>query len=159
MTNYKYRDYMELKNLFRSCLEAGVEMSQEVKRLYWREIKRLQREAQSAKAGDMLCAENSSQDSVCQNMILLSLDWQMELGYMPEDLLNVEEHIEAKELSEAIHAAIGQLSEREQKIVALYLQGYTEREIADVIGSCQKSINNWKRAALSKLQKCLKEFR
>ncbi len=153
MANYEYQDYMELKNLFRSYLNnEEIEMSQELKQFFWREIKRLQREAQSAKVDDGECNTH-------QVHTLLSLEQQMELGYMSEDPLNVEELVEAAELSDALYAAIKHLDERSQMIVVMYSEGYTEREIAVMIGGCQKSVNNWKKAAFAELREILVDYR
>lgn len=152
MANYKYQDYMELKNLFRSYLnDEEIEMSQELKQFFWRELKRLQREAQSP--------ETDSGEHNARQLHLLSLEQQMELGYMPEDPLNVEMLIETAELSDTLYAAISQLDERSRIIVEMYSDGYTEREIAVVIGACQKSVNNWKKSALAELRVILVDYR
>ena len=152
MANYKYQDYMELKNLFRSYLnDEEIKMSQELKQFFWRELKRLQREAQSPEA--------DSGEHNARQLHLLSLEQQMELGYMPEDPLNVEMLVETAELSDALYAAISQLDERSRMIVEMYSEGYTEREIAVAIGACQKSVNNWKKSALAELRVILVDYR
>lgn len=153
MANYKYQDYMELKSLFRSYLNnEELEMTQELKQFFWRELKRLQREAQSPET-------DGGEYNARQVNVLLSLEQQMELGYMPEDPLNVEVLVEAAELSDALYAAIDHLDERSQMIVVMYSEGYTEREIAVMIGGCQKSVNNWKKAAFAELREILVDYR
>lgn len=153
MANYKYQDYMELKNLFRSYLnDEEIEMSQELKQFFWCELKRLQREAQSSSL-------DGGEHNTHQINVLLSLEQQMELGYMPEDPLNVEMLVETAELSDALYAALSQLDERRRMIVEMYSEGYTEREIAAVIGACQKSVNNWKKSALAELRVILVDYR
>ena len=71
----------------------------------------------------------------------------------------MEELVESMDLSDALYAAIDQLSERDQLIVVLSSQGYTEREIADEIGACQKSVNNWKRAGIAEIRVYLEDYR
>lgn len=153
MANYKYKDYMELRSLFRSYLDdEKVEMSQELKQFFWCEIKRLQREAQSPEV-------TSGAYNARRVKAPLSLEQQMELGYMPVDPLNVEMLIETAELSDALYTAISQLDERSRMIVEMYADGYTEREIAAVIGGCQKSVNNRKKAAFAELREILTDYR
>lgn len=153
MTNYKYRDYMELRSPFWSYLDdEEIEISQELKQFFWCEIKRLQREVQSPEA-------NSSEYNARRVKAPLSLEQQMELGYMPVDPLNVEMLIETAELSDALYTAISQLDEHNRMIVEMYADGYTDREIAAVIGGCQKSVNNWKRAAFAELRRVLTAYR
>lgn len=153
MANYKYQDYLELKNLFCSYLnDKEIEMSQELKQFFWRELKRLQRETQSSNL-------DGGEHNTRQINVLLSLERQMELGYMPEAPLDVEMLVEAAELSEALCAAISQLDERSRIIVEMYSEGYTEREIAVVLGACQKSVNNWKKSALAELRVILMDYR
>ena len=153
MANYKYQDYMELKNLFRSYLnDEEIELSQELKQFFWRELKRLQREAQSPEA-------DGGEHNARQVKALLSLEQQMELGYMPEDPLNVEMLVETAELFDALYAAISQLDERSRLIVEMYSEGYTEREIAVAVGAWQRSIKNWKKSALAELRVILVDYR
>ena len=67
--------------------------------------------------------------------------------------------VETAELSDALYAAISQLDERSRMIVEMYSEGYTEREIAVAIGACQKSVNNWKKAAFAELRVILVDYR
>ena len=145
-----YQDYMELKTLFRQWCEDEVPMSPEVKRLYWSELKQLERETRCRNADGSRCMKN------CRECEKQRDGAQLEL---PQDTFNVEELVESMDLSDALYAAIGQLSERDQLIVVLSFQGYTEREIADEIGACQKNVNNWKRAGIAEIRVYLEDYR
>lgn len=153
-----YQDYKELQNLFHSWLKEGVIMSQEVKRLYWNDLKWLDRKSRCQNVKGVRCRKNCRKCDKQRDGAPLSLDQMIEVGNLPQDTSTVESLFEDMELSEALHAAIDRLSDREQLIVLLYSQGYTEREIADTIGACQKSVNNWKKAAFAELRAYLKDF-
>lgn len=89
----------------------------------------------------------------------LSLEQQIELGYMPGDPFDVEKFIEMKDLFDKMYEEIEQLGEVDQRIMRLHFQNYREREIANDIGTCQKTINNRKHAALDVLRTNLEEYR
>lgn len=152
-----YQDYEELQNLLRSWFKEGIVMSQEVMRLYWKDLKWLERDSRCRNAKGVHCMKNCRKCDKQRDGAALSLDQMIEVGNLPHTF-TVESLLENIELSEALHAAIAQLSERDQKIIILWIQGYTEREIASIIGACQKSVNNWKKAALAKLRAYLKDF-
>ena len=154
-----YQDYMELKTLFRQWCEDEVPMSPEVKRLYWSELKQLERETRCRNADGSRCMKNCRECEMQRDGAQLSLEQKLEVGELPQDTFNVEELVESMDLSDALYAAIGQLSERDQLIVVLSFQGYTEREIADEIGACQKNVNNWKRAGIAEIRVYLEDYR
>lgn len=153
-----YQDYMELKNLFLGWIKTGVVISQEIKRLYWSELKRLERETRCHNADGTCCTKNCRKCDKQRDGTQLSLDQRTEIGDLPQGTFSVEMLFEEMELSEALYTALDRLSDREQLIVVLYSQGYTEREIAKAVNACQKSVNNWKRAAFAKLRASLKDF-
>lgn len=153
-----YQDYMELKNLFLGWLKAGVVMSPEVKRLYWSDFKRLERESRCRNVKGVRCMENCRKCDKQRDGARLSLDQMIEVGNLPQDTFSIEVVFEEMELSEALQAAIDRLSKREQRIVKLYIQGYTEREIANIIGVCQKTVNNWRKIAFAKLRAYLENY-
>lgn len=154
-----YQDYMELKTLFRQWCEDEVPMSPEVMRLYWSELKRLERETRCRNADGSRCMKNCRECEKQRDGAQLSLEQKLEVGELPQDTFDMEELVESMELSDALYAAIGQLSERDQLIVVLSSQGYTEREIGKVIGACQKSVNNWKRAGIAEIRVYLEDYR
>lgn len=158
MANYKYQDYLELKHLYLSYQEVGIEMSPEIKRLYQKDIKRLQRELPSPRPDTVLGTKNDSKRYAQNNQILLSLEQMSETGYIPEDSFNLEEFIEREELIDAIRAALSRLDERKRSAIVLYSQGYTEREIAGMVGQSQKTINNWKNSIFCELRQHLKDY-
>lgn len=151
-----YQDYMELRNLFLGWSNAGVVMSPEVKRLYWSELKRLERESRCRNANGARCMKNCRECDKQRNGAQLSLDQMIEVGNLPQDAFSVEAVFEEKELSEALDAAIERLSDRDQLIVVLFANGYTEREIASIIGVCQKTVNNRKELIFAELRAYLK---
>lgn len=153
-----YQDYEELQNLLRSWFKEGIVMSQEVMRLYWKDLKWLERDSRCRNAKGVHCMKNCRKCDKQRDGAPLSLDQMIEVGNLPRDTLTIESLLEDMELSEALHAAIAQLSERDQKIIMLWAKGYTEREIASIIGACQKSVNNWKKAAFAELRADLKDF-
>lgn len=159
MATYQYQDYMELKKLFCSYLKEGVPMSQEVKQVYWEDLKRMERETRCRTQSGTRCMKKCSECDMRRDGSSLSLDHLMDLGYTPEDSFNVEDFIETLELSDALYMAIDSLRERDQMIILMYISGYTEREIAEIVGACQKSVNNWKNAALAELRVMLKYYR
>ncbi|MCQ4022351.1 MULTISPECIES: RNA polymerase sigma factor [unclassified Ruminococcus] len=57
----------------------------------------------------------------------------------------------------ALHRIIAQLSESEQKLIrAIYFDGLTEREYADLLGVCRNAVHKRKIRILSKIRKTLK---
>lgn len=90
----------------------------------------------------------------------LSLDSYEETnGALPDNYsTSVEEYIEQKNLHEALHSAIDTLESKEKEIVLLCKEGKTERDIASIIGACQKTVNNHKKKAFSKLKEKLKDW-
>lgn len=154
-----YQDYMELKTLFRQWREDEVPMSPEIMRLYWSELKRLERETRCRNADGSRCMKNCRECEKQRDGAQLSLEQKLEVGELPQDTFDVEGLVENMDLSDALYAAIDRLSERDQLIVILSSRGHTECEIGEVIGACQKSVNNWKRAGIAKIRVYLEDYR
>ena len=56
----------------------------------------------------------------------------------------------------ALHRIIAQLSESEQRLIqAIYFDGLTEREYADLLGVCRNAVHKRKIRILSKIRKIL----
>lgn len=153
-----YHDYKELQYLFLGWLKEGVVMSQEVERLYWKDLKWLEKDSRCRNAKGVRCMGNCRKCDKQRDGAPLSLDQMIEVGSLPRDTFSLEAFFEETALSEALQAAINRLSNREQLIIAMYSQGYTEREIAATVNASQKSVNNWKKIAFSKLRAYLKDF-
>lgn len=87
----------------------------------------------------------------------------VELGGHPELQtweVNREEHIEYKEFSRAVQAAVGQLPERRRHIFLMHREdGLTYREIAEVLGISVKTVETQMRRSLKFLQHKLSHFR
>lgn len=64
---------------------------------------------------------------------------------------DIAAEFEEKERCQAIHLAISCLSDRDQKIVLLFMDGLSEREIADQVGCSQKTVNNRKHVIFAEL--------
>ncbi len=155
MSAYQYQDYMELKRLFSGWIKSGVAMSREVKRLYWRELKMLERESRCRNTDNTRCMGNCRICNKQRDGAQLSLDQRIERGDLPQDSFSIETLLDTMELS----SAINRLDYIEQKIVMLHFYGYTEREIAETINVCQKTVNNRMKIALAKLSTYLEDCR
>mgnify|MGYP006922378942 CR=1 FL=1 len=66
MTTYQYQDYIELKKLFYSYLKEGVPMSQEVKQVYWEDLKRMERETRCRTQSGTRCMKKCSECDMCR---------------------------------------------------------------------------------------------
>lgn len=154
-----YKDYMELKTLFRKCCKDEVPMSPEVKCLYWSELKHLERGTRCRNADGSRCMKNCRECEKQRDGAQLSLEQMLEAGELPQDTSNVEELVERMDLLDALNAAIGQLSEKDQMIVVLSSQGYSGREIGKLIGMNQKTVNNHWHACINELRTRLEDHR
>lgn len=87
----------------------------------------------------------------------------IELGDHPElqaRKFDREEHIEYKEFSRAVQAAIGQMPTRRRHIFLMHREdGLTYREIAEVLGISIKTVETQMRRSLKFLQHKLSHFR
>ena len=67
-----------------------------------------------------------------------------------------EEKIESQEITETLQKAIMQLEFNQRQVIYFLLQGLTNREIAEVLGSPLNTILSWSRRAKMKLKEILK---
>jgi len=65
----------------------------------------------------------------------------------------VEEIVEEKFVNEKLHAAIGELSPEEQKIIyEIFFERKSETELAETLGITQQAVSKRKKKVLAKLK-------
>ena len=88
------------------------------------------------------CRLNCSECPLKRTGYALSLDHrQEEYGYQAEDEYDLVAEFEYQEKKASLEMELSLLSELDQRILNLYRQDYTEREIAVEVGLSQKAIN------------------
>ena len=181
-----YFDYMELKIYVYGLYKDRIweSLSQEIKRLYWRDLKRLWRRTEAG----MDTKNTKTKQIECDARILgitpdidqcdcnnddnyhdrgygekykrpLSLEQAYEeLGYEPADSFSVEDYVIQQETNQELHAAIETLDEQKQEIIeSYYFEGQTEREISTKIGKAQTTVNYKKGKIHKELKKIMKK--
>ena len=182
-----YFDYMELKIYVYGLYKDGVweSLSQEIKCLYWRDLKRLWRRTEAG----MDTKNTKTKQIECDACILgitpdidqcdcnnndnypdrgygekykrpLSLERAYEeLGYEPADSFSVEDYIIQQEINQELYVAIKTLDEQKQRIIELYyFEEQTEREIGDNIGKAQRTVNYQKDKSHKELKKIMRKL-
>lgn len=135
---------MELKQLLRSWTKDGVPMSQEVKQVYWKELKRIERETRCIDKNGKRCIEDCKQCSHYREGYTLSLDRLMEDGIFLENSSISETNIESLEMLDAFQRMLNTLPEFRRNIIQLHVAGFSEREIGKILNMKQKRVNYWK---------------
>lgn len=152
-----YKDYMELKKQYFEYLSLGI-MTHEIKQLYWRDLKYLERGSRCRMENGTRCMASCRNCPRQREGAPLSLDALSEIGTEVADVFSLENHIMELELSGALADAISALSEQNQAIILLFSAGMTERAIATEIGMSQKGVNNRVHKIIAILQENLKDF-
>ncbi len=152
-----YNDYMELKKQLSEYSSLGI-MTPEIKRLYWRNLKSLERGSRCHMENGARCTANCRNCPKQRENTPLSLDALTETGMEAADVFSLENHIVEMELSEALSDAINSLSEKNQTIILLFSKGVTERAIAAEIGMSQKGVDNRIHKIIDILKEDLKDF-
>lgn len=155
--------YVEMENENRKMEKVEVAVSEEVylayKRPAWKEHKRKERERQCRHKKSGKCDGDCLHCRYKEPRKALSSEQMIEDGIpLPAAQFSIEEYIQQKELREALYAAIETLDERDKRIIILFSQGRTEREIAAEMGCPQKTVNNHKHKAFARLKELLKDF-
>jgi RNA polymerase sigma-70 factor (ECF subfamily) len=84
--------------------------------------------------------------------------WDIEGSLDNPDPLNVEERVETTQRQQRVRHAVAQLPEEQRQALAYaYFQGYTHREIAEVLGEPLGTIKTRIRLAIQKLREYLEE--
>ena len=87
-----------------------------------------------------------------------SVAWDIEGSLDNPDPLNVEERVETTQRQQRVRHAVAQLPEEQrQALTYAYFQGYTHREIAEVLGEPLGTIKTRIRLAMQKLREYLEE--
>lgn len=154
-----YHDYMEEKAFCYKCRKENVPTSPEVKRFQECSLKRMERETRCRNSDGSRCMKKCRECEKQRDGAHLSLEQMAEAGELPQNPVSVEEQVENKELMEVLYAAIGKLDKREQKVVLLFAFKFSDKEAAQIIGACRKSIYNWREAAFGKLRVMLEDYR
>lgn len=91
----------------------------------------------------------------------LSLDVaEEEYDFEVTSVKNTEEIVTYKLLEEAFLEVISEFSERDKKVLKLlFLYEMKEREVAEVVGISQKTVNNIKNKHLPKIQEKLRPWK
>jgi len=76
---------------------------------------------------------------------------------LPDDF-DMRVHLEYEEAREKLWEEVSQLSELDQRILRLYNEDFTEREIAKEVGLSQKAVNLRIHKCISLLKEKLKDF-
>jgi hypothetical protein len=151
------------------------EMYHELMRPIWREEKALQRNKKCAvrnKNGKLIrCDGNCSTCSHSQSGSQISLETMEETGGFRSIKDGVHRHIDPATYSkstedivmdavllEELFMQISMLSEENQKIITMFREGASERDIAKAVGLSQKGVNKRKKAIFDDLRKKLKNF-
>ena len=181
-----YFDYMELKIYVYGLYKDGVweSLSQEIKCLYWRDLKRLWRRTEAG----MDTKNTKTKQIECDACILgitpdidqcdcnnndnypdrgygekykrpLSLERAYEeLGYEPADSFSVEDYIIQQETYQELHMAIDMLNDTDKSIIEMYyFEEMKERQIGQELAVVQKTVNNHKTKSLETLREILTE--
>lgn len=152
-----YYEYMELKATVKYLKKPENKIAPEVIRFYDALRQKTYREACCIIDGKR-CTKKCSECERTRMGNALSLDSLMETVERLPDYQPIEEGVEEQELYEALHNAIDELCDIDRRILTLFSQGLSEREIGEKVGMSQKTINNHKRKAFSLLREKLKNF-
>ena len=143
------------------------EVTEEVYRAYkqplWAEHKRKEREKRcmvsNGKGGTKRCTGDCSLCDKQRTGTILSLDYSAEeYGLEPSDPVDIEEIIAEKQLLEELLSALEELDPDNRRIMELFANGKSERDIAADIGLSQKAVNKRKTKLFAQLKDRLKDF-
>lgn len=129
------------------CVLIPVKDDEEYKELMrpiWKEDKEIQRKKQRQATG---------------KRIITSLEYlRNEFELEPASNFDVEEEVLLNDLRKAIDIAFETLEELDKKIIEMFMDDKTEKEIATEIGMSQKGVNKRKQKIFKNLKIILKDF-
>ncbi len=126
----------------------------------WKEAKRQSREKICRDGKGKRCHGDCSTCPHKPNGKPLSVECLEDDGILLSSSFSVEEYVINKELFQALNTAVNSLDEEEKDIIWLYFyENHTEEIVGEILGFCQKTINNRKRCIIKKLKKLLKDYR
>lgn len=152
-----YSDYIELKATVNFLKKPENKIAPEVIRFYDALRKKAERESRCIIDGKR-CMKKCSKCERTRTGNALSLDALEETMEHLSDCQPLEEGLEEQELHKALHKAIDELSDTDRSILIFFSLGFSEREIGEMTGMSQKSVNNHKQRLLSLLREELKEY-
>lgn len=160
MSNYD--EVKELRYVVYKYKKENVPINQEIKRFYWNEHKKVEKQTRCIINGKPCGLRNKC--SECPSLhdeAMRSLEFITQTEQLSIATLSAEDEIIKAERHEILVKAISELDEIDQKIIKLlyFHKGWNERKIALEVGVCQKTVNNRKTAALAKLRSALEDYR
>ena len=140
-----------------------VPVTEEVYRAYkrplWAEHKRKEREKRCRDERGNRCTGDCSKCDKERTGSVLSLSRLVEEnGFEPADTVDIAEMVADSLLLEELYAALEELDPNNRRILELFSNSKSEREIADDIGLSQKAINKRKSKLFAQLRERLKDF-
>ena len=159
--------YLENQERFIEINGEQVLVTEEVYRAYkqplWAEHKRKEREKRcvisNGKGGTKRCTMDCSACEDQRTGKVLSLDRSFEeYGIEPADLTDIEDIVAEKILLKELMKALAELDPDNRRIMELFANGMSERDIAADIGLSQKAINKRKTKLFAQLKERLKDF-
>ena len=148
------------------CIEIDgvqVSVSEEVYRAFmrpiWAERKREEREKRCRTKNGNRCIDDCSKCPETRSGRPLSIERMVEYGQDVPEPIGMEEIIVRKQLLEALHTAVLQLNPKDRRIIDLFNDGYSEREIGIEVGLSQRGVNKRKARIFGQLRERLKDYR
>ena len=143
--------------------EQQIPVTEEVYRAYkrpaWAEKKRKEREKRCRDEYGNRCAGDCSKCDKQQTGSVLSLSrLTEEIGFEPVSSVDIAEMVADSLLLKELFEALEELDPENRKIVVLFSNGKSEREIADAIGLSQKAINKRKTKLFAQLRERFEDF-
>jgi RNA polymerase sigma factor (sigma-70 family) len=144
-----------------------IPVTEEVYRAYkqplWAEHKRKEREKRciisNGKGSTKRCMDDCSKCKKQRTGSVLSLDrFEEEYGFEPSENVDIADMLLDKMLLEELFSALEELDPDNLRILKLFSIGKSEREIADIVGKSQKTINKRKTKLFAQLRERLKDF-
>jgi RNA polymerase sigma factor (sigma-70 family) len=140
-------------------IPSNEEVYRAYKRPAWAERKRNEREKRCRDEKGKRCTSDCSLCDKQRTGAILSLDYSaVEYGFEPSDPADIEEILAEKQLLEELLSALDELDPDNRRIMELFANGMSEREIATDIGLSQKAINKRKAKLFAQLKERLKNF-
>jgi len=140
-----------------------IAVTEEVYRAYkrplWAERKRKEREMRCLDDNGNICTRNCRTCHRERTSRTLSLDKFTDDGFDVPVQVDMDELVADRILYEALAAALAELDPQNRRIVQLFNEGLTEREIAAEVGLSQKGVNKRKTAIFGLLREKLEDFR
>ncbi len=163
----------ERKKIYLRSEKTFVEVSDEVYREYYRPIWKALKQAQ--RKGECACPKEArwqcdGECHTCEYRVVSSADVLSDTMVIHDDsVLTIADTLTSNEaspesvalfhdLQSTLEKEICQMSQLEQKIAYLYLNGMTEREIAPVVDRSPSKVNKHKQRIIKTLKNALQEY-